>query len=360
MRTKRPCASIHDSDIRIQLGLFFTTRRVSERFHVDPSLTGEIVNKIELCVLAVVISVLFPTGMAQAQTTSTVQHQLAPSNASSIESTVVTTDPNQLVLSALHRAVWGPPIACKVHQKSQAYQQLVVVSGEYKAAGTGTGQFRYTARVSSGDTTMDTVQVSDGRLMYTQIGEDEPPKRVIIDQVRQALGNAIFYADDRPEISIYLAIGGQAELLRNLYHRYNWYAAKAGKINGVDVWQLVGRLRTEPPRIFGTSLLDQENLRQPPPDAIVPSEVRLTLGRSASMPYFPYCIEYFHRVIGTDGKTMVPETVSKIVYSDPIATTVSEKDFTYRVQDSVGKIDAATAQYIPTGAIAGQNTIPLK
>ena len=114
------------------------------------------------------------------------------------ETTVVTTDPNQLVLSAIHQAVWGPPIACKVYQSSHAYGQQVIVSGDYKASGGGTGQFRYTARVSSGETTIDTIQVSDGRLMYTQIGADEAPRRVIVEQVRQAMGNTLIHANQTP------------------------------------------------------------------------------------------------------------------------------------------------------------------
>lgn len=281
-------------------------------------------------------------------------------NASSQESSIVTVDPNQLVLSAIHQAVWSQqPIAFKVHQKSLVYDQLVIVSGEYKASGAGTGQFRYTARVSSGETTLDTIQVSDGRLMHTQIGIDEPPKRVIIDQVRQALGNAIYYAEDRPDVSIYLAVGGHAEMLRNLYHRYFWYAAKAGTIEGVDVWQLVGRLRIEPPKFAGNAPIDQQNLAAPPADSNVPTEVRLTLGRSVAQPYFPYSVEYFKRVPSEDGKTLVPKTVSKLVYSEPTSCTVSEKDFEYRVPDNVVKIDSASALYLPTTPLPGQLVFPV-
>ena len=56
--------------------------------------------------------------------------------------------------------------------------------------------------------------------MFTQIGLDEPPRRVNLDSVRQALGNAIHHASERPDVNFYLAVGGHAELLRSLYHRY--------------------------------------------------------------------------------------------------------------------------------------------
>ena len=317
--------------------------------------------------MATTFAITFPLAiMAQTPIPATtpsspsISQGLAAPNASSAGSSVVTIDPNQLVLNAIHYAVWNAqPFACKVHQKSLAYDQLVIVSGEYKASGAGTGQFRYTARVSSGETTLDTIQVSDGRLMHTQIGVDEPPTRVIIDQVRQSLGNAIHYADERPEVSMYLAIGGHAELLRNLYHRYIWYAAKAGTIDGVDVWQLVGRLRNEPPKFAGNAPVDQGNIAAIPAGSNVPSEVRLTLGRSAVLPYFPYCVEYFTRVPGEDGKTLVAKAVSKLVYSEPTATAVSEKDFVYRVPENVVKIDTATALYLPSTPFPGQIAFPV-
>lgn len=377
MRTKRLFASIL---IRMRPKRFRAHFTVSQQANSQPitscsrvialnplSSSGKLGLRWFRILLALVFLVTFPLSVAaQTQLPATTQASpsasqgLATPNASSAGSSVVTIDPNQLVLNAIHYAVWSAqPIACKVHQKSLAYDQLVIVSGEYKASGAGTGQFRYTARVSSGETTLDTIQVSDGRLMHTQIGVDEPPKRVIIDQVRQSLGNTIHYADERPEVSMYLAIGGHAELLRNLYHRYIWYAAKAGTIDGVDVWQLVGRLRNEPPKFAGNAPIDQGNINAPPAGSNVPSEVRLTLGRSAVLPYFPYCVEYFKRVPGEDGKTMVAKAVSKLVYSEPTATTVSDKDFVYRVPENVVKIDTATALYLPTTPFPGQIAFPV-
>ena len=275
------------------------------------------------------------------------------------QTTVVTIDPNLLVLKAIHQSVWGPPLGCKVYQRSHAFDQQVIVSGEYKSNGLGTGQFRYTARVSSGETTLDTVQVSDGRLMYTQVGLDEPPRRVNLDKVRQSIGNAIHQAGERPEVSVYLAVGGQPELLRNLYHRYFWYKAVTGQIRGVDVWQLVGRLRTEPPKLIGNSSLDAQNMVRPEPSSNLPTEVRLTLGRSASTAYFPYMVEYFRRIKRQDGQPDAIELLSVLEHSEfNTAVTIVDKDFVFKVQDTVDKIDDETAIYLPTVAIAGQALIP--
>lgn len=276
-----------------------------------------------------------------------------PANVQTSDSTVVTIDPNQLVLRAVHQAVFGPPIACKVRQESRAFNQQVAVSGEYKASGGGTGQFRYNARVSSGETTVDTIQVSDGRLMYTQVGIDEPPRRVIIDQVRQSLGGALNHANDHPDVSMHLAIGGHPELLRNLYHRYLWYKVKGGNLGGVDVWQLVGKLRTERPKVSGTSELDTKSLEPPPPESKLPEIVRLTLGRSTSMAYFPYMVEYYRRTATPDDPPEKLELVSKLWHPDATTSvTLSEKDFVYRVQESVGRIDDETSLYMPSPEIA--------
>ena len=92
---------------------------------------------------------------------STGTTNIASSSPALAEATVVTIDPNQLVLNAIHQSVWGPALACKLYQRSQAFDQQVIVSGEYKSSGVGTGQFRYNARVSAGETTFDMVQVSD-------------------------------------------------------------------------------------------------------------------------------------------------------------------------------------------------------
>ncbi len=284
-----------------------------------------------------------------------------PTGSQSTETTVVTMDPNQLVLNAIHQSVWGPAFACKVYQSSHAFDQQVIVSGEYKTSGLGTGQFRYTARVSSGETTLDTVQVSDGRLMFTQVGLDESPRRVNLDQVRQLLGNSIHQAGERPEVSIYLAVGGHPELLRCLYHRYFWYKAVTGQIRGVDVWQLVGRLRTEAPKLVGNAKLDQQTIGIPQTGSNLPTEVRLTLGRSASAAYFPFMVEYFRRTKRLDGRPDAIELLSVLEHTELTnSATITDKDFVFKVQDSVGKIDDETELYKPTAAIADRALFPFR
>ncbi len=83
----------------------------------------------------------------------------------------VATDPNQLVLAAVRQAVWGPSIACRVQQTTKAYGQQALWIGEFKSealATTPMRRLRYTARVAVGETAFDFIQVSDGRILWTQ------------------------------------------------------------------------------------------------------------------------------------------------------------------------------------------------
>jgi len=257
-------------------------------------------------------------------------------------------DPNTLVLAALRQSITGPPIACKVHQQSIAFDQQVVLSGEYKSAGAGTGQFRYTARISSGETTVDTIQVSDGRLMHTQMGELSPTKIVNVEKIREAMTSKIRRIDEHPEVYIHLAIGGQPEILRSLYQKYHWYRSVEGKVGGTDVWQLLGKLRTEAPKLSGTAKIDQETLALPATTENLPSNVRLTLGRTSNMQYFPYLIEYFRIKKDKDGRAIGVEAVSKIEYNEPVLNPkISDTDFVYRCDVTVDKPEWETDLYLP-------------
>ena len=263
-------------------------------------------------------------------------------------------DPNVLVFYALKASIAGNKIAYKVHQLTNAYNQQVILSGEYKSTGNWTGQFRYTARVSAGETTMDVIQISDGRLMYTQFGADAPPKLVNVEKVREQLVPRIYRPEENQDVYVLLAIGGQAEVMRSLYQRYNWYRAEEGKIGGLDVWQLFGKLRTEPPKFVGTAEIDQQLLAMDPNTENLPSHVRLTLGRpvvgrsETSIPYFPYQIEYFRLEKNKEGHAIRLAPLSKIEYLEPTRNfKESDSDFIYRVEPTIERIEEETARYLP-------------
>ncbi len=277
-------------------------------------------------------------------------HSLAQSGSTPV--TIVTIDPNVMVLRSVQQAVWGPPVSCKVLLNAKAYGQQSVLSGEYKSAGLGSGEFRYTLRLSVGETTQDFLQVSDGRMMYTQVGLDQPPRRVILDPFQQIRNSSGVLIESRPEINLYLAIGGQAELLRGLYNRYFWYKAVGGKLNGLDVWQLVGRVRTKLPDVIAHTTLDDANLKLEGLPETLPQEVRLTLSQSASLAYFPYKVEYFQK--RRQGSSPSIERVCEISFIEPSTqVTFTEADFQYRISDSIEKIEDETSMYLPSVPVQG-------
>jgi len=286
-----------------------------------------------------------PEGSVQSSPSS------VPSSGSSEAITPVTTDPNQLVLAAVRQAVWGPSIYCRVQQTTNAYGQRALLIGELKSEALSNSpmrRLRYTARVAVGETAFDLLQVSDGRMMWTRSSPNAPPKRIILDQVLQSIPSSLQYPDTRPEVHLLLAVGGQAELLRGLYHRYNWYKAVSGKIGGADVWQLVGRLRTEPTRIAGNAPIDNMNSDIASPSPNLPTEARLTLSRSTKLPYFPFIIEYFQRTPKSSGAKSPFELMSRIEFKDPTTEIqFHDKDFE-RFSETVEEIKDETQDYLPT------------
>jgi len=264
-------------------------------------------------------------------------------------------DPNQLVLQAVHRAVWGPSFSCRIRQHSVASVHQVEAEGQYWQMGQGTGQLKMMLALKPDKLTAITnwLQVSDGRLLWTSIGGGEPPRRVYLDRVRQALGSIVRDPNQHPEAALYLAIGGHAEMLRCLYFRYRWFKVFAGTDeHGRDVWQLVGTLRTEMPRPSSQTRVDSL-LVVPSPAPEVPTDVRLTLGRDEKTLLFPYKIDYYLREKsegGLPGKRVKVSTIERDEVVSPIS--VSSDFFHFQVPDEAEQIDDETTDYMPPNAQA--------
>lgn len=259
-------------------------------------------------------------------------------------------DPNQLVLQAVHRAVWGPSFSCRIRQHSIASTHQLQAEGQYWQTGQGTGQLKMMLALKSDKSTaiVNWLQVSDGRLLWTSIGGGEPPRRVYLDRVRQSLGSMIRDPSKHPEAALYMAIGGQAEMLRCLYFRYRWNKIVAGTDDhGRDAWQLFGVLRSEMPRPSSVTHVDNF-LVMPSPAPEVPTEVRLTLGREEKFLLFPYKIDYYLREKsegGLPGKRVQVSTIERDEVVSPIS--VSPDFFHFQVPDEADQIDDETTDYLP-------------
>jgi hypothetical protein len=282
---------------------------------------------------------------------SELQGQEIASDAIAIEPNNQTTDPNQLVLNAIDQLVWGPSFACSIQQTTELEGQTTLAVGDYWHAGQGSGQFKLSQRFSVNESVTTLLQTSDGRGMRTLFGSTQKLHSLNLDRIRQSLGTISPERPDREELSIYLAIGGQPEIVRMLYHRYRWTKAFAGAINDEEVWQLIGTLRTDPPRIRGNAPVDVISLRSDPP-AILPTDVRLTLRRGGPVPLSPKRIEYFRRIQDDQGNHSMQQ-FSAIEYRNlksPISNT--EGLFRYSGEEDAEQIVDETPNYMPPSEIA--------
>ncbi len=259
-------------------------------------------------------------------------------------------DPNQLVLQAVQRAVWGPALSCRMRQISELGDQQIEVEGQYWHMGQGSGQMKMVLEWKGAQPAKKSqwTQISDGRLLWTNMGTKEPPRRVYLDRVRQSLGSMIRDPNGHPEAALYLAIGGQAESLRCLYFRYRWFKVYAGNdVKGRAVWQLVGTLRNEMPKPCSVTNVDGM-LVIPNPTAEVPTDVRLTLGRDEKLSHFPYKIDYYRREKSEDGLPGRLVHLSTIENDEVVSPISVPRDFfQFQVPDAADQIDDETNDYMP-------------
>lgn len=179
------------------------------------------------------------------------------------------------------------------------------------------------------------------------MGEEQPYRTVNVTSVRQEVATLGRKLQDNPEASLYLAIGGQAEVLRSLYMHYRWHKAYAVSLDDVPVWQLIGSLRTEPPRIRADAPCDQ--LLPQAPQAVVPHEVRLTLSRESQRPLFPHRIEYFIRKPAKDRQGDVHTLFSTLEYFElDEQVPLEEATFQTKLQENIHGREDETRRYLRT------------
>jgi len=237
-----------------------------------------------------------------------------------------------------------------MRQESFLGDQELKVEGQYWQMGQGSGQMKMVLEWNGTQpaTKSQWTQISDGRLLWTNMGKKEPPRRVYLDRVRQSLGSIVRDPNGHPEATLYLAIGGQAESLRCLYFRYRWFKVYAGNDEkGRAVWQLVGTLRNEMPQPCSVTKVDGM-LVVPNPNAEVPTDVRLTLGRDEKLSHFPYKIDYFRREKSEDGlpgRLVLLSTIENDEVVSPIS--VPRDFFQFQVPDAADQIDDETNDYMP-------------
>jgi hypothetical protein len=193
-----------------------------------------------------------------------------------------------LMHNALRQAVWGPSVTCKIRQRTSLLDKQLVSIGTYAHAGQGSGQLKMHVRLATDERINTLIQVSDGRVMYStqHIGDVSVRRRVDLYRIREYLGPIDTASLEDPVIAMYLAIGGQAELLRKLVQQYKWTHVQAGKLDKIDVWWLSGELATEPPVVRALAEIDR-----PSNSGLLPTRVRIALGKGEPFPLWLYQVE---------------------------------------------------------------------
>ncbi len=266
------------------------------------------------------------------------------------------TDPNTLVLEAVRRAVWGPSLTCRIQQETKAFDQTMTGIGQYSHVGGGNGQVKVVMRYSSGKSQSTFVQLSDGVLLWSISNDGTPPKRVYLGSIRRAIGSVDRTPESSASTSLYLAIGGQAELLRTLYHRYRWFKIYAAEIEGQPVWCLVGTLRGSIPEPNSQTLVDGRMFNFQPSEAI-PSDARITMFRGGPRNLVPIKVEYFKRVLDSHGQLAQYKPVSTIEYSDiQVGIHIDESEFAF--DDEAANVEDETSEYMPLYPVA-EASVPL-
>jgi hypothetical protein len=265
-------------------------------------------------------------------------------------------DPNNLLLDAVKRAVWGPPLSCEVKQQTNMFGQQQIGIGHYRHSGGGEGQLEFGMRFATGRSQLYYEQLSDGRLLWSWANDGQPPRRVYLDRVRQSLGTLPRNPQESPVTSLYLAIGGQAGLLRSLYHRYRWYRIFAGHNGDQPCWEIIGTLRQRVPELTAIAPFDLRPVSEPVHE-LVPTDARIKLGRyvqgepGGEFNLVPLQVEYFRPELDEKGKFKTWLRVSKIEYTDiHIDGHFDVSNFTF--QDHAANPIDETAEYLMPTPVA--------
>lgn len=163
----------------------------------------------------------------------------------------------QILHRCLMESVWGKPVLCEVRQNIRMFDKKRSSFGKYVRGGQGGGKMRLSLQVPAGDQMNSLLQVGDGELLSTlmDVGEQSTRTQVDLGKIRDRLTITAQSLQD-PTIAIYLAVGGQAELLRKLCQQYQWISATEGRLGERKVWWVKGEAIKQPPPVHGLAPID--------------------------------------------------------------------------------------------------------
>ena len=198
----------------------------------------------------------------------------------------------QILNRALLESVWGKPAYCDVRQSVRLFDKKVSSFGKYVRGGQGSGRLRMSLQLPAGDLMNSLLQVSDGELLttVTSVGSNSTRTLVDLGKIRERLTITTQSLRD-PVVAMYLAIGGQAEVLRKLTQQYEWSKVSEGLLGEERVWWLTGSVQPQPPSQHAEAEIDAKLFAESRA-GFLPQNAVIAIGHTdASVPFWLYQVE---------------------------------------------------------------------
>lgn len=229
------------------------------------------------------------------------QTEAEPLQTESLAKPAVQAIATQILHRSLLESVWGKPTVCDVRQSIRMFGKTRSSFGKFVRAGQGSGRLRLSMQIPAGQQMNSLMQVSDGELLSTTVlvGQQSMRTQVDLGKVRERLPLTAGSLQD-PVVAMYLAIGGQAELLRNICQQYIWTQVTEGQLGQQKVWWLTGQLNDKPAPYHASALIDQRAFETQ--SSLKPNRATLAIGHTDSpMPFWLYQAEQWNAKAAEDG-----------------------------------------------------------
>lgn len=200
----------------------------------------------------------------------------------------------QILHRSLLESVWGKPTVCDLRQSIRMFGKTRSSFGKFVRAGQGSGRLRLSMQVPAGEQMNSLMQVSDGELLSTTVSVGQHSMRTQVDlgKVRERLPLTAQSLQD-PVVAMYLAVGGQAELMRTLCQQFMWTQVTEGLLGQQKVWWLTGQIADKPPPLHAKALVDQRSFEATSP--LRPNRATIAIGHTDSpMPFWMYQAEQWN------------------------------------------------------------------
>ncbi len=307
----------------------------------------------------------FPQGSAIGTQQQPLRQEAAGTQPAPAQPIPATPAPRDIGMRILHRtlleSVWGPPTMCDVRQSIQIVDKKRSSFGKYVRTppGQGSGRMRMTLQVPAADQMNSLLQVSDGELLttYESIGTHSMMTQVDLGKVRERLNITNKETIQDPVIAMYLAIGGQAEVLRKICQKYDWTKVTEGQLGDQKVWWIRGISTAEPVGPVAKATVDIRLFDQTAPMVIWPN-VKLAIGHvDSKAPFWLYQVETWSDGDSEGrGKTYVMTEWDAPVRLKPQQLT--QDLFQLGTNHSASEVRDETKLYLPPSSSSNMATQP--